>query len=404
MRRHVHGWGWLVGMLLAGTATAGGGSPALTPGWDSFGPLTSGSLTWSQTPGGYGLDLTYTLGGALTNHEFTAGMHFFDVNGFVDFGLGFLTGPPGVGPITREGHTSVLSATDLGFFSTDGSGNGVGPFLGLTPNLGIYAVQLNLREGGAPGCPSTSCNAIYRTGGTFSTDLVRFTVPAATSFWSADDGNATDEMGVNPGTPMGSVAYRAGEFRNGFDFDGSTWVSIPNPVAGGLASATGFTVIAWIQQDTFASTASIFNVRTSANASGFTLEPLFQTPETMVFAVNTTGLAEGFSVITGKFPVGVLQRVAATFDAATHTMRLYRDGLLVAEKTDVPGTTMSVIGTEEAAIGRNIVSDAKFDGLVDEVLYYPRALTAAEIGGLVPCLFCDEFDLGNTNRWSAKVP
>ncbi len=394
----------LVSLTFSTAVSAGGGSPALTPGWDSFGPLASGSLTWSQTPGGYGLDLTYTVDGALASHEFTAGMHFFDVNGFVDFGLGFLTGPPGVAPITREGHTSVLAATELGFVTTDASGDGVGPFLTLTPNLGIYAVQLHLREGGSPGCPNTSCNAIYRTGGTFATDLVRFTVPAATSFWSADDANANDEMGTNPGTAMGSVAYRAGEFRNGFDLDGGSWISIPSPVVGGLASASGFTVIAWIQQDTFASTASIFNVRTSANTSGFALEPLFQSPGAMAFGVNTNGVTTDFSTISAPFPVGELQRVAATFDAASHTMRLYRDGVLVAEKTDVPGTDMAVHGTEEAAIGRNIVTDAKFDGLIDEVLYYPRALTKEEIGALVPCLFCDEFDSGNTNRWTAKVP
>lgn len=404
MKRSRIVWGVGCSLLLARTTLAGGGSPALTPGWDSFGPLTSGNVTWSQTPGASGLDVTYAVNGALTSHEFTVGMHFFDVGGFVDFGPGFLTGPADVSTISREGHTATLSADDLGFFSTDGSGQGVGSFLGLAPNPGTYALQFTIREGGSPGCPSTTCNAIYRTGGTFSTDLVRFTIPAATSFWSADDGNAADEMGVNPGTPIGSVAYRPGVFRNGFDFDGSTWVSIPNPVAGGLASASGFTVIAWIQQDTFASTASILNVRTSANASGFALEPLFQTPGTIQFAVNTSGIAEGFSVLTGSFPVGELHRVAATFDAATHTMRLYRGGVLVAERTDVPGTNMVVLGTEEAAIGSNIVSGAKFDGLIDEILYFPRALSAEELAGLVPCLFCDGLESGSTNRWSAKVP
>src|SRR5207244_13004306 len=129
--------------------------------------------------------------------------------------------------LTRQRNPSTLPATSSRFPSTDGAGDGTATFAS-TPHPRPYAVQSHLREGGSPGCPVPNSNAVYRTGTTFAAHLSRFTVPAAVSFWSGDEG-PNDDFGNNDATTNGTVGARAGHFRTGFDLDGSSYLSVAGP-------------------------------------------------------------------------------------------------------------------------------------------------------------------------------
>lgn len=380
-------------LLAAPAVLAGGGTETLTPGWDAFPGLTSGSVTWGIDPGSRTFLAAYSLAGAAPNQDHLVGFHHFDAIRPIVFGGGTTSLGSTPLPTTREGRMSAVVDTTFGFVNVDGGGNTAAVFDAIDANPGIYNIQFHVRQGGAPGCPVTSCDAIYRSGGSFASELVRFTVPGAIAFWSGD-GDLEDEVGPNDVTAVGTIAYRSGNFREGFDLDGSNYLQIASAGAAGLAPASGFTVAAWVEQDTFSNTASVFNLRTPMNASGFTLEPQFGLPGTFLFAVNTTGVPEGFSTLSpGGFPFGTRFLVVATFDAATRTMRVYRDGELVAERNDVPGTNMALLGSESIAIGHNIVSNGNFDGLIDDVLYFDRALTPAELYDLFDFgLFGDGFE------------
>jgi hypothetical protein len=307
------------------------------------------------------------------------GFHHFDVLGSVAFGGGTTSAGSIPEIVSREGNTSNVFDTTFGFLPVDGGGNAAATFTFNNVNPGVYSVQFHVREGGAPGCPSTNCNAIYRSGGAFAGELVRFAVPGAIAFWSGD-GDLEDEVGTNDIATIGTVNYRAAQFRQGFDLDGSGYLQVASPGTSGLAPASGFTVAMWVNQDVFSNAASVFNLRTAANSSGFTLEPAFNVPGNFLLAVNTDGTPSGFSsLIPGGFPFGRWFWIAATFDAATHTMRVYRDGLVVAERSDVPGTNMALTGSELLAIGHNIVNGGNFDGGLDDVLYFDYALAQAEL-------------------------
>jgi len=370
-------------LLALSPAWAGGNSETLTPGWDSFPPLSSGSVNWSVPAGGRSLTLDYTLAGAEANQGHMVGLHHMDADRTIVVGGGTTSIGGGVPQsITREGRTSSVLDTTFGFLTTDANGAAAQHFAFADLNSGLYNVQFHVREGGAPGCPTTSCNAIYRSGSQFALNLVRFTIPGANAIWGGD-GNLNDSLGSNDLVAVGSVGFATGHFRQGFSLDGNAHLQVANPGSAGLAFAAGFTVAAWIRPTAVVDTASIINLRTSANSSGFTLEPAFQNPGSILFAVNTTGQSGGFTTLNANgFPAGELHWVAASFDAASHTLKLYRDGELVASRNDAPGGNMMLLGTEQLQVGRNIVNGPRYNGLIDDVLYFDREIAPADLMAL----------------------
>jgi len=73
------------------------------------------------------------------------------------------------------------------------------------------------------------------------------------------------------------------------------------------------------------------------------------------------------------FPLGVWVHVAVTYDAATNTMKLYKNGQEVASST-----SMSTYGTTYLQVGAYNSSNI-FDGDIDEVRVWDRALCIGEI-------------------------
>ncbi|MCC6676614.1 MAG: hypothetical protein IT436_05675 [Phycisphaerales bacterium] len=207
--------------------------------------------------------------------------------------------------------------------------------------------------------------------------------PGLVSRWSAE-GTTADSAGPNHGLAQGPVAYQPGIVGQAFLLKSESWIDVPSPVAGGLQSPTGFTIAAWIRADSFVNTASVMNLRTTANASGFTLENLYLAPGTMLFAVNNTGVPEGFATVTSAgWQAGRTYHLAASFDAATGTMRIYRDGDPVASRTDLPHTSMATNPSSLFQIGRNIVANRKWDGQIDEAQVFSRALSPSEVACMV---------------------
>jgi hypothetical protein len=394
--------GWLG---LAGPLAAGGGSEGLTPGWDDFPGLTSGSVAWSIAPGSTTFEATYTLDGAEPNQQRQLGFHHFDAISRITIGSTAIktgSGPPS--ETTREGHTSVVDSDEIGFLTTDANGDASQLVTLAGSNPGVYGVQFHVRQGGAPGCPTTSCNAIYRTGGAFADQLVRFAVPGAVAFWSGDDGDENDELGDAELVWSGSEGYRAAHFRDGFELAGGAFLSVPDPATHGLTSTSGFTVSAWVELDTASAGAAIVNLRTPANSSGYTLEMTVETPGKLQFVVNTDGTLGGWSTLDATgFPISTRFHVAASYDAASDTMRLYRDGRLIATRSDVAGSSLFLTGAEQMEIGRHVPAGYALDGALDELLYFDVALPPGAISAFAGFTFADGFESGGTSAWSSTT-
>ncbi|MEM1182473.1 MAG: PQQ-dependent sugar dehydrogenase [Acidobacteriota bacterium] len=107
----------------------------------------------------------------------------------------------------------------------------------------------------------------------------------------------------------------------------------------------------------------------------------------------------------GDLAPGVWYHVAATYDG--QAMRLFLNGVEVGSlaKTGAVAADPGV----DAWIGDQPGGARPFDGLIDDVRIYDRALGSSELLGLLtgqgPCgLFGDGFETGDAGRWSAVFP
>jgi hypothetical protein len=195
------------------------------------------------------------------------------------------------------------------------------------------------------------------------------------------EGNANDTLGANPATAVGNVTYAAGKYGQGFSLDGASHVDVAAPTFD--AYDAGFTVSARMRMTAYAGTASLVNLRTPTNNSGFALEQLFNQPGSIVVGVNQTGVAEDFELLSAPgWKTGVLYHCAFTFDGPSGSLILYRDGKPVAARHDLLKQGMAPSPGAHLQIGRNIANGQSWNGLIDDVRYYGRALTPSEVGSL----------------------
>jgi hypothetical protein len=147
------------------------------------------------------------------------------------------------------------------------------------------------------------------------------------------------------------------------NFDGvNQTVSIGNPIATG----SSYTKEAWVYATNVSGS---HNVISSLNA------PFWIDAGTL-----SAGHAGSFSLVTdaGLFPLNIWVHVAVTYDDASTTMRLYRDGVLVNTNTSVPSYT-----TEATYVASHQGSTSFFEGNIDETRIWSFALTQNQIKQLI---------------------
>jgi len=199
------------------------------------------------------------------------------------------------------------------------------------------------------------------------------------SWWPGDD-NANDIVDANNGVLENGAFFAAGKVGSGFGFDGiDDMVRVPHNA--NQNPGAEMTVDAWINPDVISHGQSIINKRTSSNLGdgGFTFETThspFGPNNGLQFGIGTdvsgvVVLITGANVIT----TDVFQHVAATYDGSM--MRIYVDGVEVAS-TAASGNIKPI--TPDLVIGRNsVIPSFDFDGIIDEVEFFNRALSTPEI-------------------------
>ena len=147
------------------------------------------------------------------------------------------------------------------------------------------------------------------------------------------------------------------------NFDGvNQTVSIGNPIATG----SSYTKEAWVYAT---NVSGAHNVISSLNA------PFWIDAGTL-----SAGQAGSYSLVTdpGLFPLNIWVHVAVTYDDASTTMRLYRDGVLVSTNTSVPSYT-----SEATYVASHQGSSSFFEGNIDETRIWSVPLTQSQIKQLI---------------------
>ncbi|MGH7127998.1 MAG: LamG-like jellyroll fold domain-containing protein, partial [Planctomycetaceae bacterium] len=211
--------------------------------------------------------------------------------------------------------------------------------------------------------------------------------PQGTVSWWRAEGNATDAAGNNDGTLFNGATFAAGQSGQGWRFDSPPFASNSDQILVAddpSLDLTTVTIDAWFRLDVLpvAGASSIIlekGVTTSSENYGLTIglgtgglgEVQFSWHDGTTFRLVQSS---GANIAAGKY-----YHVAATADGTT--VRLYLDGQLIHEVSQasplVTNNGPLYIGSNEGSGFGN-----RFQGTIDELAIYNRALTATEIFAL----------------------
>jgi hypothetical protein len=132
------------------------------------------------------------------------------------------------------------------------------------------------------------------------------------------------------------------------------------------------TFSAWLYFDTVSGSQQIYAKRSSASAGNFWL---YNSGGTLYFDTYADGSQNRFT-ISSFFSAGSWIHLAVTYDGTTK--KVYKNGVLIDSNTDDSGTLTSV--STDVFIGKDSTADQYyFDGKIDELRVYNKALTQEEV-------------------------
>lgn len=232
--------------------------------------------------------------------------------------------------------------------------------LGASP----YSNEATLLVQAAPGSPSIVC----------LTDPNALPPPAGLvlsfGFNTGSGSTVVDGSGnANNGTISGATWTTSGKFGNALSFNGvNAWVTVPH--SSSLNLTTGMTLEAWVYPTTLAGTGDII-VKEGPGSDYYNL-----------YALGGAGQSQGTILVGASthpidgplLAVNTWVHLALTYDGAVE--RLFVNGVQVASK-NITGVIQTSTGV--LRMGGNSMWGEYFQGRIDEVRIYNRALTQAEI-------------------------
>ena len=196
---------------------------------------------------------------------------------------------------------------------------------------------------------------------------------AAYSFDEGSGATATDLAGKgNNGTlTNGATWAAAGKYGGAISFDGvNDLVTIADSAS--LDLTTGMTLAAWVRPSV---TGWPYRTVVMKEQPGGLAYAMYLTDQTRPLSTVFSGGAERVASGTAALAANTWTHLAATYDGTN--LRLYVNGTLV---TTTPWSGTITASTGALRIGANTIwPEEAFQGLIDEVRVYNRALTLAEL-------------------------
>ena len=209
--------------------------------------------------------------------------------------------------------------------------------------------------------------------------------------WWPGNGNAEDRTGQNPGTVQGGLTFETGRVAQAFSLHGGVdAVKIPASAGLDVGSGPGLTIEAWINPNDILNGNPLVEWNhegTTAVEWGAQLWVLrpgdFGLSAGSLFAnlAESNGTPHYIYSPGGTVNTGVWQHVAVTYDKSSGRARLYLNAAVVADLnlgSFKPETSWNLF------LGRRPAGDrtSSYNGLLDEVSIYNRALADTEIQGI----------------------
>ena len=177
-------------------------------------------------------------------------------------------------------------------------------------------------------------------------------------------------------TENGTVTYKDGMIGKAAYFSGDGYASLESGI---MSAMTDFTISAWVNPDSVATWARVFDFGTGTSKYMFlTLTNGSQT----VFAITTNGSGSEQKITAPvAFKAGTWTHIAVTKSGNTAIM--YADGVEVGRNDAMTLSPSSLGVTDKNYIAKSqYSSDPYYSGGIDDFRIYSRAITAAEISAM----------------------
>ncbi|QOX77967.1 InlB B-repeat-containing protein [Trichlorobacter lovleyi] len=341
---------------------------------DSPQSVTYGSTTqFKLTPDPhYHIASVSGCNGTLSGSTYTTGVFPGDCTVTATFAIDAFTVTPSAG---SNGSISPGSAQTVAY--------GGSTSFTVKPNAGYNIVTLTGCNGSYSGSLTDPVNGVIYTTGAITANCTVSAVfsnyapstDGLVAWWQGQD-NAVDSMGGHDGTPA-NTTYAAGKVGNAFSFDNSACsvsstascgsVTIPDDSAFAFAAAP-FTISAWVRiASGSGGYGTIFDRSQSGNNVGYRLD---YAPDSHTFRLlGTTSLSAAYTLTPG-----IWYHVAAVSTNGADSA-IYVNGVAIAT-----GTHANTNYAVAPRIGDcQTTGEAPFNGRIDELQIYNRALSATEI-------------------------
>jgi subtilisin-like proprotein convertase family protein len=397
-------------------------STYLTIVMNEFGNTNSSGDAW-----------TYTAGGVLTNFEYLA---FTEDTNLTTTPIKFA--PPPFVPMALMYQTNITYQTNVTFTTnsvtlplsgfespTAGdylTGTTVDGFSVVSNQVSVVNDPTNAQAGNqflalAKGSIFTNLPTIVG-----STNILTYAYrgPGITAFWRGEN-NYSDSINGNNGTvTTGTVPFVSAEVGNGFNYtNGPDRLSVPDAPNLDFGAGQDFSVDAWIRANSdsrgFPFVEDIVEKRFVPSpypnySTGQGWELCLASGQ-LGGQLGDTAPAGGFTTFGGGGPDlrdGKFHHVALTLVRNSTTGgKLYVDGQLVTT-FDPTSQSGSLSNTQPVLIGNHPDPgvDGYFNGVIDEVSIYRRAISASEVKAIYTNLTAGKFDSATsfpTNLAKARV-
>jgi hypothetical protein len=193
---------------------------------------------------------------------------------------------------------------------------------------------------------------------------------AAYSFNSSSGSSLPDASGNGHTGAIRGARWTSGRYGNALQFDGSDdWVTVPD--APDLDLASGMTLMAWVYPTSSYGTRDVL----IKEGAGYEIYNLYARQYGAPGSQATARVNGSLREVTGPaLPPNVWSHLASSYDGTT--LRLYVNGVQRAQLT-VGGPIATSSGV--LRLGGNSLWGEFFQGKIDEVRIYSRALDASEI-------------------------
>ncbi len=196
---------------------------------------------------------------------------------------------------------------------------------------------------------------------------------AAYAFEESAGTTTADATGKgHTGTTTGTDWADDGKNGRGLWFPGvNNWVTIAD--ANDLDLTAGMTLEAWVRPFSISGWNTVLMKEGTGQTFGYSLYANDGTPVRPAVTVQIANVDRS-ATGTAALPVNTWSHLAATYDGTT--LRLYRDGVQIGSRAQT-GNIRTTTGA--LRIGGNALWGEYFQGVMDDVRIYNRALSAAEI-------------------------